>query len=108
MLALRQSLVHDINAELWVSLASLLRAYAAVHGHKEGPSPVIEACGERISVRCGDKWLKLRRDGASINWERENGAGGTLELTEQGRLRSVDGEEEMDMIALKLAQELTR
>ena len=92
--------------ELWVSLASLLRSYTAVHGLKGNRQAAIEQDEERIVVRHGGKWLELQREGAAITWKREDGSCGTLELTETGRLRSNSGEEEMDLVAETWAREL--
>ena len=98
---------HDeLFRELWVSLASLLRSYTAVHGLTGNRTATIELGEERILVRHGDKWLDLKRSGSSVVWQREDGRTGTLELTESGRLRSKAGEEEMDMAAEAWAREL--
>lgn len=92
--------------EFWVSLASLLRSYTAVHGLDGNRQAAIEYEDERIFARHGNKWLELARSGASITWRRENGSWGTLELTETGRLRSNSGEEEMDLAAEAWARDL--
>jgi hypothetical protein len=107
----------ELYAELWVSLASLLRSYTAVHGLNGKRQATVELGEERITVRCGESWLDLRRDGANVNWRREDGRTGILEFTETGRLRSRDPrsqnrdmghpvEEEMDMAAERWAREL--
>ena len=106
--------IHDAHlyAELWVSLASLLRSYTAVHGLNGNRQATIELGAERIVVRHAEKWLTLERTGAQIAWTRENGNGGTLEFTENGRLRTaasadaVSQEEELDMAAEGWAREL--
>jgi hypothetical protein len=114
--------------DLWVSLASLLRSYTAAHGLNGNLQATVELGEERITVRHGNAWLELERQGARINWRRDDGRGGTLELTEAGRLReprsqnrdlghpdsggsgSPDlghpAEEEMDMAAEAWAREL--
>ncbi|MGA2729320.1 MAG: hypothetical protein ABSE96_16050 [Terracidiphilus sp.] len=76
--------------ELWVSLASLLRSYTAVHGLNGDRQATVELGEERITVRYAEKWLDLQRCGERVNWLRENGQSGVLELTEAGRLRSKD------------------
>jgi predicted RNA binding protein YcfA (HicA-like mRNA interferase family) len=93
-------------AELWISLASLLRSYTAVHGLSGNLQALIEQDEERILAQHGEKWMELRRDGAHVTWKREDGSRGTLELTEAGRLRSGTGEEEMDLAAEGWAREL--
>lgn len=99
-----------LYAELWVSLASLLRSYTAAHGLNGDRQATVELGEERITVRHGDRWLDLKRDGAAVTWQREDGRSGMLELTEAGRLKSSDGpkieEEEMDLAAEAWAREL--
>jgi hypothetical protein len=98
-----------LYAELWVSLASLLRSYTAAHGLNGNRQATIELGEERILVRHGDAWLDLHRSGAAVNWQREDGKAGTLEFTDHGRLRGVEmNEEEMDMAAERWARELMR
>ena len=101
-----------VYAELWVSLASLLRSYTAAHGLNGDRQATVELGEERITVRYGDRWLDLRRTGERVNWLRDNGQSGVLELTEAGTLRSREdageGEEEMDMAAEAWARELMR
>jgi hypothetical protein len=100
-------------AEIWVSLASLLRSYTAAHGLNGSRQATVELGEERITVRQGDNRLDLRRSGQQVDWRREDGRSGVLELTEAGRLRSVGGTEhdeelELDMAAEKWARELMR
>ncbi len=93
-------------AELWASLASLLRSYTALHGLSGNRQASVEYDGERILVRHGEKWLDLRRDNATLTWDREDKSHGILEFTESGRLRSNSSEEEMDLAAEAWAREL--
>jgi hypothetical protein len=112
-----------VYAELWVSLASLLRSYTAAHGLNRDRQATVELGEERITVRHAEKWLDLQRTGDRVNWLRENGQSGVLRLTEDGRLRSQNPrspnarglghpveedpkEEEMDMAAEAWAREL--
>jgi hypothetical protein len=92
--------------EFWISLASLLRSYTALHGLATKREALVESDGERIVVRCGEKRLDLTRNGAAVNWRREDGRSGRLDFTEAGRLRSEAGEDEMDMAAEAWAREL--
>ena len=102
----------QLYVELWVSLASLLRSYTAVHGLNGNRQATVDPDGNRILVRHGDRWLDLRRSGAAVNWLREDGRAGKLEFTEHGRLRGAGtdqaAEEEMDMAAERWARELMR
>ncbi|HUN82976.1 MAG TPA: hypothetical protein VMU48_01285 [Terracidiphilus sp.] len=93
-------------AELWVSLASLLRSYTAAHGLNGDRQATVELGEGRITVRYGEAWLDVRRSGSSLAWQRENGTKGVLELTETGHIRSSAGEQELDMAAEAWAREL--
>lgn len=98
-----------VYVELWVSLASLLRSYTAAHGLNDNRQATVELGEDRILVRHGEQWLDLRRDGATVDWQRENGSNGTLELTADGRLHDETGTEEdveMDIAAEAWAREL--
>lgn len=95
-----------VYAELWVSLASLLRSYTAAHGLNGKQQATVELGEQQIMVRQGDKWLELERDGAAMTWRREDGREGRMELMETGRLKTEDREEEMDLMANDWAQEL--
>jgi hypothetical protein len=100
--------LEEIWEELWGSLASLLRSYTALHGLSGNRQAEIEQNEERILARYGDRWLVLERNGAAVNWKREDGSHGMLELMETGRLRSTSGEEEMDMAAEAWSRDLMR
>ena len=105
--------------ELWVSLASLLRSYTAAHGLNGNRQATVELGEERITVRHSAAWLELERNGAQVQWRREDGSAGLMELTDAGRLRVLnpgspiatdpgEREEEMDMVAEGWARELMR
>ena len=96
----------QLYVELWVSLASLLRSYTAAHGLNGDRQATVELGEDHITVRHGNSWLDLKRNGAHVTWSRDNGQQGMLELTEAGKLRSETGEEEMDMAAEAWAREL--
>ena len=99
---------HDrLWAELWVSLASMLRSYTAVHGLNGKIQATVELGEERIIVRSGDRFLKLDRHETEVGWARENGNSGSLTFTIDGRLKdAVGAEEELDMQAEAWAREL--
>ena len=96
----------EVYGELWVSLASLLRSYTAAHGLNGDRQATVELGEIRITVRHGEKWMDLERDGSKVLWIRENGSRGELELTEAGTLKTNDGEEAMDLVAEAWAREL--
>ena len=100
-------------AELWVSLASVLRSYTAAHGLNRQNQATVELGTEHIVVRAGDRWLKLDRHEAEVTWFREDGTRGLMRFTVEGRLKThvgieehEDAEEEMDMQAEAWAREL--
>lgn len=96
----------QLYMELWVSLASLLRSYTAAHGLNGDRQATVELGEEQITVRHGNAWLDLRRNGAQVLWKCDDGRSGMLEMTEAGQLRSSTGEEQMDMAAEAWAREL--
>ena len=100
--------IHDeyLFVELWVSLASLLRSYTAAHGLNGDRQATVELGENRITVRHAEKWLALVREDAHVAWTRENGSGGTLQLTEHGRLRADNSEEDLDMAAEAWSREI--
>ena len=98
-----------VYAEFWISLASLLRSYTALHGLSGNRQAEVKQDEERISVRHGEQGLELRRIGSTVSWQRMDGRSGTLEFTEAGQLRSGTGsekDEEMDMAAESWAREI--
>jgi hypothetical protein len=96
----------SLYAELWTSLASLLRSYTAVHGLHNGSQAAIHSTNETITARHGKKSLILTRNDEIVTWTRENGSMGTLELTISGNLRASKNEEAMDLAAERWAREL--
>ena len=96
----------ELYAELWVSLASLLRSYTAAHGLNGDRQATVELGEGRITVRHAEKWLDLQRERNRVRWMRENGSSGDIELTEAGTLRTETGDEPMDLAAELWAREL--
>jgi hypothetical protein len=95
-----------VFAELWISLASLLRSYTAAHGLHNNRHARVESGEDRITVRHESKWLRLERKGEIVTWTRENRSCGSIVISEAGRLRNGLREEEMDMAAEAWAREL--
>lgn len=98
-------------------MASLLRSYTAAHGLNGNRQATVELGEARITVRHGNAWLELERQGAIVHWRRNDERTGVLEFTEAGKLRNLDprsqkqdmghpDEEEMDMTAEAWAREL--
>jgi len=103
----------NLYAELWVSLASVLRSYTAVHGLNRKQQATVELGENQIVVRAGERWLKLDRHEAEIIWVREDSTKGLMRFTMEGKLETHvgdkehhDREEEMDMQAEAWAREL--
>jgi hypothetical protein len=104
-----------VYAELWVSLASLLRSYTAAHGLNRQHQATVELGQEQIVVRIGNRWLDLARNQSEVIWTREDGTSGLMRFTLEGTLQThvgdegkEDCEEEMDMQAEAWARELMR
>jgi len=106
--AITQSTINlaSLYAELWTSLASLLRSYTAVHGLHNGSQANIHSTIDTITARHGKKSLILTRNYEIVTWTRENGSMGTLELTISGNLQASENEEAMDLAAERWAREL--
>jgi len=103
----------NLYGELWVSLASVLRSYTAVHGLNRKQQATVELGENQIIVRAGERWLKLDRHDAELIWAREDGTKGLMRFTIEGKLETHVGheelheaEEEMDMQAEAWAREL--
>jgi hypothetical protein len=77
-----------------------------VHGLHSNREAAVELTAEKITVRHGEKWLRLIRNHAILTWTRENGSMGTMELTEAGTLRSGTQDEAMDLVAEQWARDL--
>jgi hypothetical protein len=95
-----------LYAELWTSLASLLRSYTAVHGLHSSREALVTESTEKITVRSGKNSLSLTRNHATVIWTRDNGTMGTLELTAAGDLHGHSGEQALDLAAEAWAREL--
>ncbi len=93
-------------AEFWISLASLLRSYTALHGASDNRQAEIETAGATIIARQAEKWLILKRHHAIVTWTRENGMSGAFEFTEHGTLRGDAGDEPMDLVVEQWARDL--
>jgi hypothetical protein len=85
-----------LYAELWVSLASLLRSYTALHGLNRKQQATVELGEDLITVRAGEKWLRLARHDADFVWSREDASRGLMRFTIDGRLETRVGEEGLD------------
>jgi hypothetical protein len=104
-----------VYAELWTSLASLIRSYTAAHGLNRKEQATVELGEESIVVRAGERRLSLTRHLGDIVWVREDGARGLMRFTLEGKLETRVGEkerqdevQEMDMQAEAWARELMR
>jgi len=97
-----------LSAELWLSFASLVRAYAAVASANAGPTPKVTVTGETIRVAAGSARLEMRCDpktGAG-NWTMSRGEAlltqGRLDLLPEGSI-ALDGKPlDLDHAAIDL------
>jgi hypothetical protein len=102
----------QLCGDFWISLASLLRSYTALHGLSSKRQATVEHDSERIFASCDKRWLDLKREGTAVQWRRTDGQSGTMEFTQAGSLRWIEfgrleqNEEEMDMTAERWARDL--
>lgn len=109
--AISDEAVDRVFPELWISFASLLRAYTAAHGLNSGAEAQVECDSEVITVNIPSRsrWLRLSLQGADGSWKREDGSEGRFRLLLNGNIVVEMGtEEEMDTIAERLAREIMR
>ncbi len=92
-------MTEQLHRELWTSWASLLRSYAAVHSLGREQHAVVEVSGASITVRYGLRWMSF----TSSAYTSSDGTAETFTLTESGRARVGDMEDEMDLSAERLA-----
>lgn len=109
--AISDEAVDRVFPELWISFASLLKAYTAAHGLNSGTEAEVEYDSDVIAVRVPSqsRWLRLDLRGAAATWKREDGSEGRFSLLLNGNIVVDTGtEEEMDTIAEQLAREIMR
>ena len=92
-------MTEQLHRELWTSWASLLRSYAAVHSLGRDQHAVVEVSATSITVRYGLRWMAF----SPSAYTSSEGASQTFTLTESGRARVGDVEDEMDLAAERLA-----
>ena len=92
----------QLRRELWTSWASLLRSYAAVHSLGRPQHAVVEISDTQIMVRYGVRWIRFDQDAYS----RSDGRDLPFALTVNGRARVGQDEDEMDLLAERLASEI--
>ena len=92
-------MTEQLHRELWTSWASLLRSYAAVHSLGREQHAVVEVSAESITVRYGLRWMTFTPSQTTSSF----GPQETFTLTESGRARVGDMEDEMDLSAERLA-----
>ena len=97
-----QVLSSQLQHELWISWASLLRSYAAAHGLNSNNFAVIEFGADEIVIRFGSKWTRF------THGEQQSSDGSTscFALNEDGTV-TLDGKiDEMDFAAERITREL--
>lgn len=89
----------QLQRELWTSWASLLRSYAAVHALGKDQHAVVEVSDDTILIRFGQRSAHFtHRD-----YVAPDGTVLPFALTVNGRARIGDEEDEMDLVAERLA-----
>ena len=89
----------QLQHELWTSWASLLRSYAAVHGLGKDQHAVVEVSADAIIVRFGQRAARFTQD----EYVAPDGTVLPFALTVNGRAQAGDEEDEMDLVAERLA-----
>jgi hypothetical protein len=103
-----------IEAELWVSLQSLLRAYAAAAEAHGGSAARAEAAEGALTLTAGGATLKVECDPVSGagTWTLWRGGAeamrGAFRLLDHGRLEHDGNEMDLDHAAIDWVAELTR
>lgn len=92
----------QLQRELWTSWASLLRSYAAVHGLGKEQHAVVEVSEAEVLVRFGHRSIRFTSD----TYVASDGTPHPFALTVNGRARVDDNEDEMDLLAERLASEI--
>ncbi len=92
-------MTEQLQRELWTSWASLLRSYAAVHSLGRDQHAVVEVSPAEILVRFGIRWMRFTTSVYSTS----DGTHQPFSLTVNGRARVGDSEDEMDLVAERLA-----
>lgn len=91
-----------VDSELWISWASLLRSYAAVHGMNRTQQAIVEAAEAKILVTVGSKWIRFTH----TEMESSDGSKVRFALNEDGTV-TLDGKmEELDFAAERTTREL--
>lgn len=89
----------QLQQELWTSWASLLRSYAAVHALGRNQHAVVEVSGDVILVRFGQRSARF----TPTAYVASDGTAQSFALTVNGRARVGDEEDQMDLVAERLA-----
>ena len=92
----------QLRTELWISWASLLRSYAAVHGMHRKHQAVVDVGEVEIVVRYGSKWVRFTHG----EMKSSDGSRARFALNEDGTVM-LDGKmDEMDLAAERTMREL--
>lgn len=98
----------DTYVELWTSFASLLQSYTAAHGLNLETQATVEVSSECIVLRAQNRWLEITHHGSEGKLQREDGSCASLHMQLDGQLGMNEGFEEMDVVAERLAREITQ
>jgi hypothetical protein len=91
-----------LHVELWTSWASLLRSYAGAHGLSSPHHAVVEVGPEEIILRVDTRWLRFTHTGLTSSEGRQT----PFQLEENGTATFDDANEDMDLLAERLAREM--
>ena len=80
----------------------MLRSYAAAHGLTRAQHAVVEVGAEEIVLRVDQHWTRFTRNEMTTS----EGASLPFAMTEDGRIRIGEVEDEMDLSAERVAREI--
>lgn len=92
----------NLHTELWTSWASLLRSYTGAHGLNSTHHAVVEVGPDEIILRVDTRWLRFTHNSLSDS----NNNLTNFSLQENGTVTLGDSNEEMDLVAERLAREI--
>jgi hypothetical protein len=97
---------HTVHAELWTSLASLLRSYCAAHSLNRTQQAVCEVSADTILVRVATRWMRLSITHDRGEVEFSSGSRSHFTLHDNGTVSIGAHFEELDHFAERLAREI--
>lgn len=93
-----------VQRELWISFASLIRAYGAAHGLNSKHQAIVEVSTAEILLRVGTRWLRFTQTEMSA----DNDFMEVFQINEDGSVSIGKTTEDMDLTAERLIGDIMR